>query len=87
VVGNSEAADLLRGFLTREVLGRLATALPVEKPEARASLAASQLVGVAFVRHILRVEPLASASVAEVAGWTGPTLQRYLTESLAVQPA
>jgi hypothetical protein len=29
---------------------------------------------------VLRVEPLASASTADVAGWIGPTLQRYFTE-------
>src|SRR5713226_5239282 len=80
VVGNEEAAAQLREFVTREVLGRLARALELDHPQLRAGLVASQLVGLAMLRYVIKVEPLASASRDEVVAWLGPTLQRYLTE-------
>jgi AcrR family transcriptional regulator len=78
VVTNETAAALLRDFVSREVLARLAEAIELDQPQLRASLAASQLIGLAMVRYVVRVEPLASAPPAEVARWLGPTLQRYL---------
>jgi AcrR family transcriptional regulator len=79
-VGNEDAAALMREFVTREVLGRLARALELDKPQLRASLAASQLIGRAMVRYVVKVEPLASASTDDVVAWIGPTVQRYLTD-------
>jgi AcrR family transcriptional regulator len=81
VVASEEAAALLREFITREVLGRLAAALKADQPRLRASLTASTLVGMAMLRYIIKVEPLASAKPEVIAGWLGPTVQRYLTES------
>jgi AcrR family transcriptional regulator len=83
VVANESAAALMRDFVSRAVLGRVARALDLDRPQLRASLAASQLVGVAMVRYVVRLEPLASASAAEVAAWLGPTLQRYFTDPAA----
>ena len=83
VVASEDAAALLRDFATREILGRLAQALELDHPQARASLAASQLVGVAMLRYVLRVEPLASARPDRLARWIGPTLQRYFTDPSA----
>jgi AcrR family transcriptional regulator len=79
-VGNEEGAALLREFVTREVLGRLARALELDQPQLRAALVAGQLVGLAMIRYVVKVEPLASASAAELVAWLGPTLQRYLTD-------
>lgn len=78
-VGHEEAAAMVRQFLGREVIGRLARAVDAPDPELRASLCASQIVGLAVARYIVRIEPLASADAARVAAWVGPTLQRYLT--------
>ncbi len=80
VVASEEAAALLREFVSREVLGRLATALKVDQPQLRASLAASTLIGAAMLRYVIELEPLASASPQELAAWLGPTVQRYLTD-------
>jgi AcrR family transcriptional regulator len=81
VVANETAAELFRDFVSREVLGRLADAIEVDNPELRTNLVASQLVGLAMVRYVVRIEPLASASPEEVARWVGPTLDRYLGEA------
>jgi AcrR family transcriptional regulator len=79
VVASADAAVLLREFVSREVFGRLASALQVDQPQLRVSLAASTLVGTAMLRYVIKLEPLKSASPSELAAWLGPTVQRYLT--------
>jgi AcrR family transcriptional regulator len=83
VVTNEDAATQMREFVTEEVLGRLARALELDQPRLRASLVASQLVGLAMLRYVVKVEPLASASATDVATLLGPTLQRYLADPTA----
>jgi len=80
VVSNELAADLMRQFVTREVLGRLAEAIELDEPQLRASLVGTQLVGLAMLRYVIKVDSLASASREELARWIGPNVQRYLTE-------
>jgi AcrR family transcriptional regulator len=48
----------------------------------RAALAGSQVVGLGFTRYLLRLEPIASASVEDLVAAIGPTVQRYLTGDL-----
>ncbi len=79
-VGNEDGAALLRAFVTREVLGRLARSLELDQPQLRAALVAGQLIGLAMLRYVVRVEPLATARTDELVAWLGPTLQRYLTD-------
>ena len=80
VVGSERAAVNLREFVSREVLARLAAAIRLDEPELRATLAASQLIGLAMLRYVVRVEPLASAGEDDIAAWLGPAVQRYLTD-------
>lgn len=87
VVASEDAAALLREFVSREVLGRLARTLEVDEPRLRASLAASTLIGLAMLRYVIRLEPLASARSEDIAAWLGPAVQRYLSDPLpAAQP-
>jgi AcrR family transcriptional regulator len=81
VVGNESAAAIMREFISREVLARLAKALEVDRPQLRASLAASSLIGLAMLRYVVKLEPLASAPSDQIAAWVGPAVQRYLTDS------
>jgi hypothetical protein len=46
---------------------------------ARASLVATQIIGLVMARYVLRLEPLASASPESLVAAIGPTVQRYLT--------
>ncbi len=80
-VGNEWTAKLLREFLVSKVLRRVVATLGFDPDEraARASLVASQLIGMVMVRYVLRLEPLASASPESVVAALGPTVQRYLT--------
>jgi AcrR family transcriptional regulator len=81
--GNDQAAELLRGFVEREMLGRLARAVDAPDPELRAGLAGSQVVGLIMARYVVRVHPIADADPETLAAAIGPTLQRYLTGELA----
>jgi AcrR family transcriptional regulator len=78
---NEQAAATLRGFVTDALLNRLAATSSVPDRALRVTLAGSQLVGVAILRYVIGVEPLASADPATLAAWLAPTLQRYLTGS------
>jgi AcrR family transcriptional regulator len=78
-LGHDFAATMLRQFLTREVIGRIAAELDVDDAELRATAVASQLVGLFMVRYGVRIEPLASAPIAEVAQRIGPVVQWHLT--------
>jgi AcrR family transcriptional regulator len=79
-LASEAAARMLREFVTRELLGRIAAALEMDHGELRAALAASHLVGVAMARVVVRIEPLASLDIDELARIVGPVLQRYLTD-------
>ena len=85
VVASESAASLMCEFVSREILTRLAEALELDQPQLRASLAASQVIGLAMLRYVVKVEPLASASPRKVAAWIGPTLQRYFTDAAATR--
>jgi hypothetical protein len=81
-VSNEHAAAMLREFIAREVLGRLARAASPDRPELRASLAGSQVVGLAMARYVVGVPPLATTDRETVVACVGPTIQRYLTGAL-----
>jgi AcrR family transcriptional regulator len=82
---NERAAAMLREFISREVIGRIATSLGLPDAELRATLVGSQLTGLALVRYVLRVEPLASAPAEELVAAVGPTIQRYLTGEIGTE--
>jgi AcrR family transcriptional regulator len=79
---NEAAMDMIRGLLTREVFVPITAALGVPDAQLRAPLVGSQLLGLAVMRYVGRIEPLASASIDELVTAMGPTVQRYLTEDL-----
>ncbi len=80
---HEQAAGLLRTLVTERVVGRIVKAVDGPQPALRATLVGSQLVGLAVVRYVVRVEPLASATGEQVVSAVAPTLQRYLTGPLS----
>jgi AcrR family transcriptional regulator len=78
-LGHDFAARMLRQFLMREVFSRIASALDVDDSALRATLAASQMVGLMVVRYGIAADPLATASIDEVVRRVGPVLQYHLT--------
>jgi AcrR family transcriptional regulator len=81
---NERAATLLREFFGGEVLARVAAPLGDADAQLRAALVSSQLVGLALLRYIIRIEPVASAPRENLAAAYAPTLQRYLTGELGL---
>lgn len=86
---SQEATERLRTVLIEGALRAGLTTLMGWTQEARwrASLVASQLIGLLVVRYTARIEPLASASSAEVVAAIAPTLQRYLIGDVGDPPA
>ena len=77
-----DAARMMREFFTREIIGPLADVLEVTQPRLRVGLVASQLMGLAVARFIIRLEPIASADPETLIACYGPTMHRYLTGPL-----
>lgn len=73
------ARKLLHDSLAGPVAQRIATEFGVDDAELRVELVTVHLVGLAFARYQLRIEPMASAGIEDLVGWIGPTVQRYLT--------
>jgi AcrR family transcriptional regulator len=82
IASHDAAASLLREFIGRVLVGKVLTAVAPDRPELRASLCGTQMFGLAIVRYVLKVEPLASADHATVIAAVAPNLQRYLTGPL-----
>ncbi|HEY5383959.1 MAG TPA: hypothetical protein VIJ56_01905 [Acidimicrobiales bacterium] len=55
-----------------------ATSILVAGRRQRRTLVSSQLMGLAFIRSILRVPPISTTTPEEIARWAGPTLDRYM---------
>ncbi len=91
-VTSEQAAAMLREFATEAILARIAEAAraggadggPADQADAqlRAALVASQVLGLALVRYVLQIPPLATAGADDLAAAIGPTLERYLTGDL-----
>ncbi|NBM19441.1 TetR family transcriptional regulator [Streptomyces sp. GC420] len=65
----------------KEQLGPVAAGVCPHPDEAqtRAALVASQILGMALARYVLRLPPAVAMSRDEVIAWLAPTVQRYLT--------
>jgi AcrR family transcriptional regulator len=77
VASNEQIASLMRQFLEHTVVGPVSAALDL--PPLRITGAASQGIGLAMARYVIKVEPLASATDDEVVELVAPVLQHYFT--------
>ncbi|HKH52661.1 MAG TPA: TetR family transcriptional regulator [Mycobacterium sp.] len=76
---NADAHEAFRDFMQNYVLTAVSGVLGGgEHARLRAMLAASQLVGVAMLRYVMEVPPLATLSGDEIVRLIAPTLTRYL---------
>jgi len=72
-----EVARAVREFLTERVWANRPGGANEETMKTTA-LVSSQLLGVAWARYVVRMEPLATAPRAEVAAWVGPAIDGYI---------
>lgn len=86
---SEEATARLRTVLVETLLRRGLTHVMGWTPEARwrASLLASQLIGLLTARYIAKFEPLASAGPEAVVAAVAPALQHYLFGDVGVPPS
>lgn len=76
-VTNPAAAERMREIFATQ-LGPALTAIGSGDVPTRAGLLASQVLGLALTRYVLRIPPVVAMSRDELVAWLGPTLQRYL---------
>ncbi|GHA32376.1 TetR family transcriptional regulator [Streptomyces tauricus] len=78
-VNNETAAGVFRRLISTQLLRRVALQLDLPDAELRAELAAAQLVGIAMLRYVIKVEPLASAAPEQIITRVSPVIQSHLT--------
>ena len=77
--GASRATASLREFLEAEVVDRAAVLLGVPDARMRVTLATSYLLGIASMRYVLKLEPIASATEDDIVRLVAPAVQMALT--------
>jgi AcrR family transcriptional regulator len=83
-VSHERAAAMLREFLTAQLLPVIARLTPrpprPQRDDARlrAALVAAQLIGIAVLRHVIQVEPLAMATPDDIVALAAPAIGQYL---------
>ncbi len=78
------SAGVERELLATRILRRALSSLPIDPAEVpmRGALIASQMAGLAMMRYLLKLEPLASADHKTVVAAVAPNIRRYLREPL-----
>ena len=83
---SEQGVVMLREFVTSTIVASLTQVAGLgddAEGRFRATLVASQVIGLGFARYVLGLEPLASASTEDLVAAIGPTMQRYLTGDIA----
>lgn len=83
VVSSEQVAALVRRILVREIFSPITEALGSPDAALRANLVGSQFIGLALLRYVGQVEPLASTDHDAIVTAIGPTIQRYLTGDIS----
>jgi AcrR family transcriptional regulator len=73
------ARKMLHEVLAGPMAERVAATFGVADAELRVELVASHLMGLAFARYQLEIEPIASTPIDDLVAMVGPTVERYLT--------
>ncbi|MBY0442883.1 MAG: hypothetical protein K2Q25_12235 [Mycobacteriaceae bacterium] len=81
--GLAKTIDTVQGMFIGPVFDPVLKLLGADKIRLRASLCASQLVGVGIMRYAVRTEPLYTMDVDALVNAIGPTLQRYLVGDIS----
>jgi Tetracyclin repressor-like, C-terminal domain len=81
--GLAKTVDIAQGLFIGPVFDPLLKALGADQITFRASLCATQVVGLGIMRYGVRVEPIASLEVDTLVDAVAPTLQRYLVGEIS----
>ena len=83
---NDYAASRVRELFAAQVLPAFARVGNRADAADRAGLVASQLLGLALCRYILKIPPVAEMSAEEIVKHIGPTIQRYASGKRSIRP-
>jgi AcrR family transcriptional regulator len=75
---NSEAAERMQQIFSAQLQPQVALLVPAAESVRRSGLIATQILGLAWCRFVLRLPPVVAMSRAEIIDSLGPTIQRYL---------
>lgn len=75
---NNEAAQRMQKIFGLQLQPLVASWAPSGEAATRAGLIATQILGLALCRFVLRLPPVVDLSQDEIIDWLGPTIQRYL---------
>jgi AcrR family transcriptional regulator len=75
-----QAMDVLRNVISQVLVGVTAEGLSGEDRLLRATAVTSQMVGLAMLRYVWEIEPLASLPEEDLVDLIGPNIQRYLNQ-------
>ncbi|MGH3150604.1 MAG: TetR/AcrR family transcriptional regulator [Streptosporangiaceae bacterium] len=88
IAGNEPAIrEKLRQIIQRSMMGPSAQALSENEQALRSGLIAAQLMGLAFMRFVWKIEPLASLDDDAVVAAIAPVIQRYLDGDVSAATA
>ena len=79
---NDDAANAVRGIFGGQVVPMLARVVPLPELPLRAGLVATQIMGLAITRYVLKVPPVVAMNREQMVKLLGPTMQRYVTGKL-----
>lgn len=79
IASHEQATYALRDFFMNQLFGKLSKVIRPDRAQLRATLCATQIIGMGMVRYVAEFEPLASADVETLVPAIAPNLQRYLT--------
>ena len=78
-VSNARAGKAFYALVNRVVLNPVARSMGVETSAIRLELVGSQLIGLAMIRYVLKVEPIASLDVDDLVKLMAPPLRAALS--------
>ncbi len=77
---NTEAAQRMQAIFAEQLGPAIARLNPTD-PARCAGLIATQVLGMAMCRFVLKLPPIVAMSDGDLVHWLAPTLQRYLDEA------
>ena len=77
-VSSERAATMLREFLVGEMLACLSPLIDQPDGRVRASLVVAQLIGIAVLRHVVKLDAVVRASDDELISLVAPVIEGYL---------
>lgn len=77
ISGHDPGLVAFRGFISSTMVPIVADQIDGDQPRLKAELAVAQLVGIAVLRYVVELEPIASTPLDDVVGIVAPRIQTY----------